>query len=109
VDNGNGVGRTPDGRAPLVVQSATGLPFRVHPATGHARTLYVVQNRLNTIAVLRLDRAGTRGRLVDTLTDPRFDVPTTVARFADRLYLPNARFSTPRTPETAHTAVAVRR
>jgi sugar lactone lactonase YvrE len=128
VNNGNGITRTPDGRALLVVQSATGLLFRVDPATGHARTvdlggyvltngdgmllegrtLYVVQNRLNTIAVLRLDRAGTRGRLVDTITDPRFDVPTTVARFGDRLYLPNARFSTPPTPETPYTAVAVR-
>jgi sugar lactone lactonase YvrE len=128
VNNGNGITRTPDGRALLVVQSATGLLFRVDPGSGRTRTvdlggyvltngdgmllegrtLYVVQNRLNRIAVLRLDRAGARGRLVGTITDPRFDVPTTVARFAGRLYLPNARFTTPPTTQTTYTAVAVR-
>jgi hypothetical protein len=41
------------------------------------------------------------------LTSPDFDVPTTVARFDGRLYLPNARFTTPPTPETTYTAVAV--
>jgi hypothetical protein len=43
------------------------------------------------------------------VTDPRFDVPTTVASFADRLYLPNARFSIEPTPETTYTAVAIPR
>lgn len=129
VNNGNGITRTPDGRSLLVVQSATGLLFRVDPATGHTRavdlggtvltngdgmllegrTLYVVQNRLNRIAVLRLDAAGRRGVLVDEITDPRFDVPTTVARYGGRLYLPNARFTTPPTPETPYDVVAVRR
>jgi hypothetical protein len=47
--------------------------------------------------------------LVKTLTDPRFDVPTTVAVFGNRLYLPNARFSTPPTPDTVYTANAIRR
>ena len=44
------------------------------------------------------DRTG----LVDTLTSPDFDVPTTVARWRDGLYLPNARFTTPATPETEY-------
>ncbi|MCW2811445.1 MAG: superoxide dismutase, partial [Friedmanniella sp.] len=56
------------------------------------RTLYVVQNRLNQLAVLRLNAHGTRGSLVDTLRDPRLDVPTTVAAARGALYLPNARF-----------------
>jgi sugar lactone lactonase YvrE len=127
--NANGITRTPDGRALLVVQSGTGLLFRVDPGTGDARTvdtggypltngdgmlregrtLYVVQNRLNRIAVLTLDRAGTRARLIRTITDERFDVPTTVAAYGNRLYLPNARFTTPVTPETPYTAVAVHR
>jgi hypothetical protein len=34
-------------------------------------------------------------------------VPTTVAKFADRLYLPNARFTTPPTPDTPYTANAI--
>ena len=67
--NANGIARTPDGRALLVVQSTTGCLFRVDPRTGVAtrvdlggeiltngdgllvigRTLYVVQNRLNQV------------------------------------------------------------
>ena len=110
--NANGISLTPDGKALLVVQSNTGFLFRVDPRTGVAtrvdlgstlltngdglllrgRTLYAVQNVLNTVAVVRLNRTGTRGALVDTVTSPEFDVPTTVAAFKGSLYLPNARF-----------------
>jgi sugar lactone lactonase YvrE len=126
--NANGIARTPDGRALLVVQSSTGYLFRVSPRTGVARrvdlgdtlltngdgllnrgrTLFAVQNRLNQVAVLHLSRSGRSGRLVDTLTSPAFDVPTTVARFGRFLYLPNARFSTPPTPTTEYTANRIR-
>ncbi|MGI5148076.1 SMP-30/gluconolactonase/LRE family protein [Plantactinospora sp. CA-294935] len=126
-NNANGICRTPDGRALLVVQSNTGLLFRVDPSSGVARqvdlggelltngdglllegrTLYAVLNRLNTVAVLRLASDGRSGRVVARLTDPRFDIPTTVASYGNRLYLPNARFSTPPTPETTYTAVAI--
>jgi sugar lactone lactonase YvrE len=125
--NLNGISRTPDGEALLAVQSNAGLLFRIDPATGVTtkvqiadslvngdgllligRTLYVVQNQLNTIAVVRLNRSGTAGEVVDRITDPRFDIPTTVAAFAGRLYLPNARFSTPVTPTTTYTVNAVR-
>lgn len=132
----NGISTTPTGRALLVVNSTTGVLYRVDPATGsatavdlggasltsgdgllrHGRTLYVVRNRLNQVAVLRLSRSGLSGRLVRTIDsgdlDPStsFDVPTTVARFGSRLYLPNARFSTPATPTTDYwvTKVAAR-
>lgn len=127
--NVNGISGTPDGRALLLMHSATGSLFRVNPATGEAttvdlggatlpngdgillrgRTLYVVQNQLNQVAVVKLNRTGSRGTVVATITDPRFDVPTTVAAFGNRLYLPNARFGTPPTPQTEYTAVAVRR
>lgn len=125
--NLNGIAPTPDGRALIVVQSNTGTLFRVDPATGVTttvdvpgstfvngdgllllgRTLYVVQNRLNQVAAVELNRAGTTGVLRRVLTDPDFDVPTTVASALGRLYLPNARFSTPPTPATPYTAVAV--
>lgn len=123
--NVNGIARTPDGDGLVVVQSNTGKLFRVSysgvtteialvtPMTNgdglllSGRTLYVVQNRLNTVAVLRLDRAATTAVVTDRLTDPRFDVPTTVAAFGTRLYLPNARFGTTPTPETPYTVVAI--
>src|SRR6266545_4488383 len=73
------------------------------------RTLFVVQNRLNVVAVLRLNRAGTRARLVTRVTDPRFAIPTTVAAFRHRLYLPNAQFTVMPTPTTPYNAVAIPR
>lgn len=118
----NGITNTPDGSALLVVSSADGTLYRVDPRSGRASTvdlrgdavtdgdgllregstLYVVQNASNRIAVIELDRTGSRGSLTRTLTSPAFDVPTTVARFGDGLYLPNARFSTPATPDTTY-------
>ncbi|MEV4625438.1 superoxide dismutase [Micromonospora sp. NPDC049523] len=127
--NANGIVTTPDGRGLLIVQSGTGLLFRVDPATGvtktvdlggelltngdgllrEGRTLYVVQNRLNTVAVFELDRTGTSARLVEKLTSPTFDVPTTIAAYANRLYLPNARFTTPPTATTPYTTTSIPR
>jgi sugar lactone lactonase YvrE len=127
--NGNGISLTPDGRALIIVQSQTGFLFRVNPRTGvtqridlggavmtngdglllKSRTLYVVQNFLNRVAVLQLNRAGTTGSLVRTITSADFDIPTTAALFGHRLYLPNARFSTTPTPTTPYWVTAVRR
>lgn len=110
-NNANGITRTPDGKALLVVNSTTGALFRVD-ARGRAtkvdlggatlvngdglllkgRTLYAVQNRLNRVAVVTLNERGTAGRVQRTITSPAFDVPSTVARSGRYLYLPNARF-----------------
>lgn len=112
VNNANGIARTPDGKALLVVKSDTGQLFRVSPTTGRAtlvdlggaaltngdglllrgRTLYAVQNQLDQIAVVTLDRRGTKGVVRRTITSPAFDVPSTVAFSKGYLYLPNARF-----------------
>ena len=73
------------------------------------RVLFVVQNRDNTVTALRLNRRGSSGKVIAKLTDRRFDIPTTVAPFRNRLYLPNARFSTTPTPATKYTVVAIRR
>ncbi len=120
--NANGIAETPNRKALLVVNSATGLLYRVDPETGQAtevdlggnslpngdglllrgRTLYVVQNQDNQVAVFKLNAAGTAGQLVDTLTSDDFDIPTTVAAFGNSLYLPNARFNTPPTPDTPY-------
>jgi sugar lactone lactonase YvrE len=118
--NANGIEQTPDGRALLVIQSPTGFLYRVNPHSGRAtridlggtlltngdglllrgRTLYVVRNQDNQVVVVRLNRRGTEGRLVRTLTSDSFDVPTTVAAYKGSLYLPNARFDID-SPDTA--------
>jgi sugar lactone lactonase YvrE len=109
------------GRRLIAIQGGdAGLLFRINPRTGVTRTidldgfvltngdglerdgdlLYVVQNRLNTVAVVELEDRFRSGEVVDQLTDEDFDVPTTVALLDDSLYLPNARFGIAN-PETA--------
>jgi hypothetical protein len=56
---------------------------------------------------LRLNAKLTAARSARTLTDPDFDVPTTIAAKGKRLYVINARFSTPPTPETTYDVVLV--
>lgn len=127
--NANGIAQTPNRKALLVVNSTTGLLYRVDPRTGVAtqvdlggasltngdgllvrgRTLYVVRNQLNAVAVIKLNASGTRGRLVDTLTSNHFDIPTTVAALGNSLYLPNARFTTPPTPNTKYWITRIHR
>ncbi|MEV6413488.1 superoxide dismutase [Kribbella sp. NPDC051718] len=127
--NANGIELTPDGRSLIIMQSSTGFLLRVDPRTGVTRridlgtavmtngdgllrsknTLYVVQNRLNKVAVLDLDNSGSKGRLVKELTSADFDIPTTAAFYGSRIYLPNARFSTPPTPATEYWVTAVQR
>jgi streptogramin lyase len=124
--NLNGIVTGPDGGL-IAVQSNTGLLFRIDPRTGKSisinlsgqtvaygdgllregRQLYVVQNRLNKVVRYTLNRDG--ATLAAERTDARFDVPSTVAAFGKRLYLPNARFTTPPTPETTYNVVAVER
>lgn len=118
--NSNGIASTPDRKAILIVQTNTGKLFRVDKATGHTtqvdlgadtvyrgdglvlerQMLYVVQNLENIVSVIELDSSGSRGKVVDRLTDRRFDTPTAMARFGDRFYVSNARFTTP-SPQAA--------
>ncbi|RFS82803.1 superoxide dismutase [Actinomadura spongiicola] len=126
--NGNGIAVAPDGRSLILMQSNAGKIFKVDPETGvgkaidlhgetltagdgilaDGRTLYAVQNALNSVAVIELNEDATEGRVTKKLTDPRFDVPTTVAKAGDMLYLPNARFSTPPTPQTPYDIIAIK-
>jgi sugar lactone lactonase YvrE len=118
--NLNGIAAAKGGRVLVVVQSNTGKLFTVSPRSGNTReidlggamvtngdglllrgrTLFVVRNQLNLIAVVQLNRSLSRGRVVAQLTDPDFDVPTTITFAAGRLYAVNARFGIP-DPETA--------
>ena len=113
----------------ISVQSVTGKLFRIDPRTGvtteidlggvaltngdglllKGRVLYVVQNLVNQIAVLWMSHRFDSGQLVRTITDPAFDVPTTVDNFGKSLYVVNARFRTPPTPDTEYNVVRVNR
>jgi hypothetical protein len=64
------------------------------------KTLYVVQNRLNLVAKIALSSNLRSGRVVTRISNPAFDVPTTIAEHGSRLYAVNARFGTP-SPTTA--------
>jgi hypothetical protein len=56
--------------------------------------LYAVQNFLNQIAVVRLSPDLTSGTVERLVTSDLFQVPTTAARFGDRLAAVNAKFDT---------------
>jgi hypothetical protein len=68
-----------------------------------------VQNQFNQIAVVQLSPDLTSGRIVDTITNSNFQVPTTIARFGNSLYAVNAKFGTPPTPDTEYEVVRVTR
>lgn len=129
INNANGIDTTPNRKKLIIVQSNTGKLFTVNRRTGltreitlntdvtngdgilldGGRTLYVVQNRDNKIAVVRLSRNLSSGTVVSYITDDDFDVPTTIDEFGKRLYTVNARFTTPPTPETDYWVAQVRK
>ena len=114
-NNLNGIVATRDGSTLIAVQTNAGKLWRINAITGRAaqirlgggasvangdglllvgRRLYVVRNRDNRIAVIDLNSDLSRGTLAKTIRNPRFDVPTTIARIGNRLYAANARFGT---------------
>jgi sugar lactone lactonase YvrE len=121
-NNANGIDTTPNGKTLIIVQTNVGKLFTVNRRTGVTReivlnepvtngdgilldgrrTLFVVQNRENKVAVVKLDKRLTSGTVVTHLTDPDFDVPTTIDEFGNRLYAVNARFTTTPTPTTPY-------
>jgi len=127
--NANGITATPNGKTLIIVNSTEGALYNVDPTTCVAtkidlgtggvpsgdgillqgKTLYVVQNVLNQIVVVELSADLSSGLITETITDPAFRVPTTVARFGNSLYAVNARFGTVPTPDTEYEAVRVSR
>jgi sugar lactone lactonase YvrE len=118
--NLNGIDATANEKTLVAVQTNSGKLFRIDPASGATRTialggeslpngdgilltgktLYVVQNQLNRVAVVSLAPDLGSGRVIRRLTDPDFSVPTTIDDHGRRLYAVNARFGTP-SPSTA--------
>jgi hypothetical protein len=125
--NANGIDATPNGDTLILVNSGAGALFTIDPTSGSAelidlggdsvsagdgllldgKTLYVVRNQLNRIAVIQLASDFSSGELISSITNPAFDVPTTVTEFGKRLYVVNARFSTPPTATTQYHAVQI--
>jgi hypothetical protein len=112
--NANGIEEVGNGSRLIVVQSNTGKLFSVKPRSGRSReieldepvtngdgillrgrTLYVVRNRDNLIAVVDLKRDLRSGEVEEEITDPLLDVPTTIAPFERFIYAVNARFDRP--------------
>jgi hypothetical protein len=113
-NNANGIDATANGKWLVIVQTNLGKLFRVNPRNGvtseidlgggnvvngdgillEGRTLYVVQNRSNQIAVVKLNHRLKKGVIKRLITDPLFDVPTTIDDVGDLLYAVNARFGT---------------
>jgi hypothetical protein len=124
----NGIAAAGRGRL-ITVQSRTGTLFLVNARNGrtheidlgagdvangdgillHGRTLYVVQNQDNQIAVVHLKRGLRSGEIKRHLTDDDLDVPTTIVRRGTFLFAVNARFSTTPTPTTPYDVVRVSR
>lgn len=134
--NANGIDATPNGETLFVVHSTVGKLFAVDPATGVAdeieltggnvafgdgilldgKTLYVVQNQLNRVAVVALAPDLGSGAITGLLTSPPtnpglLQVPTTIAEFGNRLYAVNARFNLPPAdrPTAAYNVVQLRK
>lgn len=120
--NVNGIDARANGKTLVIVQSGTGKLFTVTTAgvtseivlaDGESvpngdgilldgRVLYVVQNRLNVIAKIKLSAGVETGRVLERKSDPGFDVPTTIAERGRFLFAVNARFTTPPTPDTPY-------
>jgi sugar lactone lactonase YvrE len=125
--NANGIEALPNETTLIVVNFAVGALYRVDATDGsttrldlgsdsvpngdgillQGKTLYVVQNFLNQIAVVELSADFTSGEVVERITNSAFRVPTTIAAFGDALYAVNARFDTPPTPDTDYDVVRV--
>jgi streptogramin lyase len=119
--NLNGIVATANGKHLIAVSSAGKQLFLIDPSTGVAKAidtgtydlvngdglmldgklLYVVQNRSNLIAIFRLSHDLRKATFITTISDPDFDVPTTIDRVGNTIYAVNARFGTA-TPDDQH-------
>ena len=127
--NTNGIDAPYGGGVVLIVHSTLGKLYWVEPDTGRAveidlgeddvtngdgilldgETVYVVQNRKNQIAEVRLDPTLLSGSVARLITEENYDVPTTVGDYYDFLFAVNARFGTEPGPDTQYSVVRVRK
>jgi sugar lactone lactonase YvrE len=116
----NGIVATPNGEHLLVVNTGDAGLYRIATSTNtivpvdlggatlpnadglllRGKTLYVVQNRLNRVAVVELSPDGLSGDITRFITqpfasNPLVQVPTTIAAFGNALYAVTAGFAPP--------------
>ncbi|HSO91722.1 MAG TPA: SMP-30/gluconolactonase/LRE family protein [Arthrobacter sp.] len=123
VDEGfnlNGIAAARDGHRLIVAHTGRGALYSVDPHDGSNRlvdvtdssgapvtlpnvdgvvirnnTLWAVQNFLNQVSRIDLNRSLRSGEVQEVITSTNFDVPTTAALFGNTLALVNAKFGTP--------------
>jgi sugar lactone lactonase YvrE len=110
--NMNGIAASPNGNTLIVSHSGLSALFTVDPDSGESALiegvevpavdgilfesgrLFAVQNTLNQIAEIRLSDDLSSGTVEKLITNPNFQVPTTVARAGNLLAVVNAKFDT---------------
>lgn len=120
--NANGIVASANGQWLLIVNSSTGVLYRVDPATGistpidlgsydvvsgdgmvlSGNTLYVVQNGLQQVSVFKMGSHFTTGTLLKIIELTDSETPTTADLFGSGLYVVDARFATPPGPSVAY-------
>jgi sugar lactone lactonase YvrE len=131
--NLNGIDATANGKTLIVAHSGDGTVYTVNPRTGEsapiagggldnvplpnvdgilfeAGRLWAVQNFSNQVTELQLSPNLTSATVIRVITNPLFEIPTTVARDGNKLAVVNAKFDTGFPPTaTAFEVVIVRR
>jgi sugar lactone lactonase YvrE len=109
--NLNGIAAAADGTL-IVAHTANGALYTVDPSSGassqiagadvpnvdgilfEAGLLFAVQNNDNLVKELHLSGDLSSATVVKVITDPSFEIPTTIARWGNRLAVVNAKFDT---------------
>ena len=110
--NLNGIRATPNGKTLIVAHSGNGALYTVDPDTGasqaiagvsvpnvdgillEAGRLWAVQNFDNQVSRVRLSPDLASGVVEEIITSELFQIPSTAARFGNRLAVVNAKFDT---------------
>ena len=109
--NANGIVANDDGTKLIIGNSGSAALHSVDAATGVATTinvggpvptndglvlrgnkLYVVQNFINKITVIKLNDSWDSGVVLDIITDPNYRIPATAAIKGNMIYAVNAKF-----------------
>jgi sugar lactone lactonase YvrE len=123
--NMNGIAATPNGKTLIVAHSGDGTLYTVNPQTGasapiaganvpnvdgillEAGRLWAVQNFSNQVTQLRLSPDLSSATVDGVITNPHFEIPTTVARHGNRLAVIQAKFDTGLPPTATSFEVVV--